>query len=140
MTDIVSFEVVGKAETKGSARAFVSGTGRAIVTNDNPKEKHWAQLVREEALKACQGRKLWDGPVAVDLAVRLPRPKRCGKVALGVSSTTKPDIDKLARSILDALTGIVFVDDAQVYQLIITKTFANYLDPPSVTVEVRHAA
>ena len=33
----------------------------------------------------------------------------------------RPDIDKLARAVLDALTGIVWVDDDQVVELVCRK-------------------
>ena len=36
-----------------------------------------------------------------------------------------PDIDKLARCALDALTGIVFEDDAQVTELRLRKGFGE---------------
>jgi Holliday junction resolvase RusA-like endonuclease len=37
--------------------------------------------------------------------------------------THVPDIDKLARAVLDALTGIVYEDDAQVASLVATKIY-----------------
>ena len=48
--------------------------------------------------------------------------------------TVKPDIDKLIRAVLDALTGIFYADDAQVDELYVTKMYG---DPPRVEVEVR---
>jgi Holliday junction resolvase RusA-like endonuclease len=46
--------------------------------------------------------------------------------------TTKPDIDKLARSLMDGMTGVVFEDDSQVSQCWVSKFFGS----PS-RVEVR---
>jgi crossover junction endodeoxyribonuclease RusA len=39
--------------------------------------------------------------------------------------TTKPDIDKLQRAALDALTGVLFEDDSQVVSVICTKDFGS---------------
>lgn len=45
----------------------------------------------------------------------------------------RPDLDKLGRALLDALTGIVFLDDAQVVALDPTKEYAGM---PGVNVSV----
>lgn len=39
--------------------------------------------------------------------------------------TRNPDIDKLLRAVLDALTGVLYVDDAQVVQLAAVKRYAG---------------
>ena len=38
--------------------------------------------------------------------------------------TVKPDVDKLARAVLDAMTGVVFRDDAQVVKLEVEKQYS----------------
>ncbi|MCR4339570.1 MAG: RusA family crossover junction endodeoxyribonuclease [Gemmatimonadaceae bacterium] len=48
--------------------------------------------------------------------------------------TTKPDADKLTRALLDALTGVAYVDDSQVVHLGIRKEWA--LTGPGTRVEV----
>jgi Holliday junction resolvase RusA-like endonuclease len=35
----------------------------------------------------------------------------------------KPDIDKTCRSVLDAMTGVIFVDDAQVVRILMDKVY-----------------
>ena len=37
--------------------------------------------------------------------------------------TKKPDVDNLAKSVLDALEGIIYVNDAQVISLQVTKDY-----------------
>ncbi len=51
----------------------------------------------------------------------MPRPKRPKKPACDV----RPDIDKMARSTLDGLTGMIFDDDCSVVRLIATKRYAR---------------
>jgi Holliday junction resolvase RusA-like endonuclease len=49
----------------------------------------------------------------------------------------KPDVDKLCRSVMDALTGIAYKDDAQVTSLTAVKIYANtYGDGGSTTIAV----
>ena len=46
---VVTFRVVGKAEPKGSVRAFTpKGWTRPILTSTNPRVKGWQQLVAGE--------------------------------------------------------------------------------------------
>lgn len=125
----VEFFAEGLPQTKGSARAFVRG-GRAVVTNDNPKAKAWAAEVSEAAREAMDGRELLDGPLAVELVFSLPRPL-AHSTSKGLRPTApryvsaRPDVDKLARCALDALTGVVFGDDSQVARLVATKVYAS---------------
>ena len=39
--------------------------------------------------------------------------------------TTRPDLDNLAKSLLDAMNGVVFIDDAQVVYMSLTKKYGN---------------
>src|SRR5881392_2089938 len=57
-----------------------------------------------------QGWPLLAGPVAVDLTFVMPRPKSAPKRSTP-PAIRRPDLDKLERAILDALTGIAFADD-----------------------------
>ena len=93
-------------------RAKVAAAGRKILT--------------------AAGHKL-EGPVAVDLTFRLPRPKTITPAKRPLPHV-KPDIDKLARTVLDALTDSgVWGDDAQVVELGLSKAYADHA-PAGVTI------
>lgn len=119
----VSFFAVGVPAPKGSLKAFRhNGTGRVVTTNDNAKTKPWQTVVAWSARVALEGR-FFRGAVAVTLEFVLPRPRSHFGTGRNTASlkgdaptwpTTKPDVDKLTRACLDALTGIAWVDDAQV--------------------------
>jgi Holliday junction resolvase RusA-like endonuclease len=49
---------------------------------------------------------------------------------------TKPDVDKIARCVLDALTGVVYGDDAQVAALDIRKRVAAQGLPAETIIRV----
>jgi crossover junction endodeoxyribonuclease RusA len=127
MSDIMyfSFIVYGVPVPQGSMRAFVpKGWKRAVITSANSKTKPW----RQEVAGACLNRLNGSTPAGRSIPVRIgidfffDRPKSVKKLA---DKVTKPDIDKLARSILDALTGIAFEDDCQVTDLHVTKQFGS---------------
>ena len=64
------------------------------------------------------------------------RAQRSGAAPLGpLVPQTKPDIDKLVRACLDALTGMAFRDDSQVAMLQARKFFADERQP-GVHIEI----
>ena len=115
---MLTFTVFGVAQSKGSMTAYVPrGMKFPIVTESNRKAKAWAQLVAEGASRALGQQlepKILTTPIRVTIAFYLPRPKKYQRRGLAVANTKKPDIDRLLRSVLDALTEVLYLDDAQV--------------------------
>ena len=146
---VLTIEVHGIPVPQGSLRAFANKkTGVPIVTSDNTRTKPWKAAVTAEASEAVArasqaepafGRE----PVGVSIVFRLPRPKgHHGRHGGLLPSAPKypaglPDLDKLARAVLDALTGIVWRDDAQVVALDVYKRYAG--DELVTTIEVSAA-
>lgn len=139
----VSFFAPGLPVPKGSTRSFgrVLPNGKvAVATTSTSKGlKSWEGTV---ALAAMQAKaKMLEGPVVVRLIFRLPRPKGhyTGKGELKPSalavSEKKPDLDKLIRAVLDALTGVCWRDDAQVCYLAAEKRYAGSACGVEVLIE-----
>jgi len=112
-------------------RAFVV-RGRAVITagNDSGGLKLWAGLVAAAARESMVGRTLYvNVPLVVSITFRMARPgghllPRGGlRKSAPRYPSTKPDIDKLARSTLDALTGAVFDDDSRIVSLTCMKVY-----------------
>lgn len=147
---LASFFVPGRPATKGSARAYTyrrsaakgGGIG-ARVTNDNPRAAAWDRLVTIAARASYKGEPV-SGPVAVRLVFLYERPKshgiRWGKSRTGrlppATSRALGDIDKAARCCLDALTGVLFHDDAQVVSLTAEKQYVVAGEVPGARVVV----
>lgn len=139
----ISIEVLGTPAPKGSARAFYkAGMKRAVIVKDNSeRQKSWDAAVRSaarEVLDRVFGKvdapPFVGVPVAVEIAFLMMRPashygtgKRAGQLKPNAPScpSTKPDIDKLARTTLDALTGIMFDDDGRIARLELVKAYAR---------------
>lgn len=151
MSGVLEFTVVGVAVPKGSARAYTyqrrtekgGGVG-ARVDHDNPKTKDWQREIALAAHVAKVTARLepFAGPVFVAAVFYLPRPKALRtlrKLQHAVPHVTKPDSDKLARSLCDALTGVAWNDDAQVTDLVIRKRYCGATDTPRAVVRVRQA-
>jgi crossover junction endodeoxyribonuclease RusA len=118
MCEVVYIIVYGEPVAKGSMKGFNAG-GRVILTNDNVKTKDWQTLVAYSAGQKCS--EVNTGPVDLTINFYLPR----GKTVKRDYPITKPDIDKLLRCILDALTGVVYVDDSQVIDVHVAKRYAE---------------
>ena len=137
------FVVLGRPQQKGSKQVLpVKGPRRFIVRESNANARPWANTISAVAREHHHG-DLIAGPVAVSMAFYFARPK--GHYGTGRNAgtlrasapllmTTMPDVDKLARCALDALTGVVFRDDAQVVLLHVGK---NYGDPERAEFIVR---
>jgi len=142
----IKFEVKCKAVAKGSMRAIVHRyTGKVLMLNQNQVGlAEYIEAIRYkafEALKELKGefddgerfitehiKKGWE----VNIQFYFTRPKRMynskGMLKPGIDSITHityPDIDKLSRAVLDALTGVVWEDDACVCKLIAEKRYAE---------------
>ena len=136
---IVSLKIFGHAEPAGSKRAFAVKrkgvpTGQITVVDANPRATNWKQEVSAQGAQAMAGRRLIDGPVQLTLTFFAKRPRSHygrGKNSLRVRPgaaaypTTRPDASKLTRAVEDALTGIIWRDDAQIVEQHIRKVYGE---------------
>lgn len=122
----VSFTVFGRPVPKGSARGFVvmkaGKKPRAIVTSDNKNVRAWGDAVRTAAQDVA-GEVFFEGAIALHVAFYLQRP-RSVKETTRPFMTTKPDLSKLIRSTEDALTEVLWKDDALVIAITASKAYA----------------
>ena len=122
--------VYGVPIPQGSKTAFVV-KGRAVITDGKKGTalREWRQAIAAEArqwLQAHDAPSPIDAPVSLTVTFYLPRPKSAPKRVRFPAS--KPDLDKICRSVGDALTGIAYTDDARIVDLHVTKRFA--IDSP----------
>lgn len=117
---LIQFYVAGTPRPQGSKRGFVNKTtGKVNLVEGSKGHGDWRGDVRTVAAATYSGEPL-KGPVSVTLGFYMPRPKSHPKTKT-TYPTSRPDADKLARSILDAVKGICFVDDSQVTDLRVVK-------------------
>lgn len=139
--------IPGAAQPAGSKRAVPSRNGKfASVIDANPKASDWKRLV---ALAAKQqlpaGFSLIRGPIRTLTTFFRVRPashygsgKNAGvlKPSAPMWPTPKPDATKLWRGTEDALTGIVWADDAQIVDQRQVKRYAPDGKGASVIIEI----
>jgi Holliday junction resolvase RusA-like endonuclease len=141
----IAFTVYGTAQPKGSMRAVMGkGMRFPVVTDSNRNVKSWSQLVRVAASAALNAlpaadRAMLPHGVRLSLAFYLPRPKKHHKRGVFVPHCVAPDVDKLARAVLDALATVLYHDDRQITELIAGKYYAEVDGAAHVDVRVEAA-
>jgi hypothetical protein len=144
----VAFHAIGTPAPKGSVRAFAvplrNGKFTARVIPDNrPQSRSWIALVVDAARAA-----LGTHPPFLEEALRLEcvfalqRPaghfgKRGLKPGAPTAPHRKPDVDKLARQVGDALKGLLYDDDARIVQYFALKVYAGNAQPTGVAIWLR---
>ncbi len=142
----ITFTVFGEPRPAGSKRAMpiyrngprgrqlvtrANGSPMIAVIDDNEKSKDWKQQVAYAARQAYRG-ELLNGPLRVSLHFYRPRPGgHFGSKGLNKQGretpapTTKPDVLKLARGVEDAMSKVIYRDDAQIVAELITKDWGE---------------
>jgi crossover junction endodeoxyribonuclease RusA len=155
------FHVVGLTPAPQGSKRHVGG-GRMV--ESSAKVRPWREAVRQEAL--ATGLTITAQPVFLRLSFTFARPKghrnakgqlrpsapvdhitrpdqghRNAKGQLRPSAPvdhiTRPDLDKLCRSTLDGLTGVLFCDDSQVAFMVASKAYALPGELEGCTIEIK---
>lgn len=117
----LEFTVLGTPAPQGSKKAFARGGRAWLVDNNANTLRAWREAVAWAAAEAADGA-CFDGPLELAIEFRLKRPAAAKNK---VFSDKRPDIDKLTRSVADALTDSgVIADDARIAVLHATKRYA----------------
>jgi Holliday junction resolvase RusA-like endonuclease len=133
--------ILGAPRPKGRPRFRVIGKH---VTAYTPKETIEAEAEIVRAFRAKYGSDFQ--PLTGGLTGRVsfyipipkswPKSKHMSALRGIVRPAGRPDLDNLAKLLLDALNGILWVDDAQICRLVIEKRYAEL---PATVLEVTHA-
>jgi len=141
--DLVAFAVRGLPVPQG---ALVRSPSGGLYHQGRGRLDDWRRALADGARAVIGDAALVDGPLWVWLEFRLPRPgnhflpatrrrpERELRATAAVWHDRAPDLDKLTRAALDALTGVVWRDDRQVASLHVAK---RYSDTPGADVRVR---
>ena len=120
----------------GKQRPRVLKTGIAYT----PKETvNYETFVKTLYLEQHAGKKPFEGPVSMLISAFYQIPKSASKrrrEAMArhlIPPTTRPDLDNIAKIIMDALAGIAYEDDKQITSCSINKL---YSDEPKVIVNI----
>lgn len=120
----------------GKGRPRFTRTGRAYTPAKTKKYEH-ALAARASDEMVSLGIDPISAPCKVYILAQFEIPKSWSKrrkeaATLGVVKPGMPDIDNIAKIVLDAINGVCFDDDKQVYELRATKRYGD----PLVLVQI----
>lgn len=142
---LLEIEVDGQAVPQGSMSPFVHPRTGRVVTPQKKNVIAWRDTVAAAARANYRGDPTPD-PVRIILGFELARPR--SHYGTGRNHGTlkasaprwcvgRPDLDKLCRAVLDALSGVVWCDDSQVVDIDAAKSWTTC--EPYTTIEVQTA-
>lgn len=129
----INFIVQGKVQAKQRPR-FNRYSGKTYTPNETIAYENW---VKTCYLEKYRGQKPLEKPLKVKIIAYYEVPRSASKkkklqmLHNEIFPTIKPDTDNIAKSILDSLNGIAYLDDKQVVKLEVEKYYAT-----SANVEV----
>lgn len=130
----VAFTAYGIAQPAGSKTVGFAKSGQHFVRDSAKGSAGWKKTVAQVAGAEMIGRELLAGPLLLEVTFWMPRPKGhygTGRNAERLKDSAprypivKPDTTKLLRALEDALTGIVWRDDAQIVTQIVQKSYGT---------------
>lgn len=125
----IHFQV--KGDPKGKGRPRFSRVGSFTKVYSDKQTLTYEAMIATFAKQAMGGTEPLKTPVSVFLYVRLPIPQSYPKkrreacLSGAEKPCKKPDIDNIAKTYLDAMNGVIFVDDTQVIDLHVKKLYAE---------------
>lgn len=131
------FTILGEPKAKGRPRFKNMGKYMGTYT---PKDTiNYENLVKLSYQNECIGMINKDTMIIADIKAYFTIPsstskkKRCDMIQEFVRPIKKPDLDNIAKIILDSLNGIAYYDDSQIVKLTVEK---YYSENPRVEVEL----
>lgn len=118
------YELFFEVDPVAKGRPRFTRTGHAYTPQ---KTSHYEEQIR--ALYDLHRGPCFEGPIEVRLQFNMPIPKSATKkmrrqIEEGADAhIKKPDLDNLAKAVLDALNGIAFTDDSQIAKIKMEKRY-----------------
>ncbi len=133
-TIMFPLHIIPKA--KGRPRFF--RMGKRVATYTPAKTRNYEENILAQAIQFKPQRPI-NGPIEVRLTFYMPAPKMPKKYNPLIEReilpvAKRPDLDNLAKAILDALNGVFWEDDKLIYKQVLKKVYSKN---PRVWVEIR---
>lgn len=124
-----------EGEPTGKGRPRFTNTGKHVYTPY--KTAQYEELVGLSYRNVAHGY-CFKSPVRVSIIACFKPPKRSKKIVQDmllntILPTKKPDVDNIAKIILDGLNNVAWLDDVQVVEMTVTK---RYKEIPCVIVKI----
>jgi len=111
--------------------------GKTITYDPLSEEK---ETIRWQIRSKLSNFELIEGPIELEFKFFMPIPRSTPKKNLQlildgkIKHTKKPDVDNVMKTYMDCMTGIVYIDDGQVYKVSACKMYSEY---PRTEITIR---
>lgn len=124
----MKFIVEGKPQGKVRARTFYNRRMGKMQSITPEKTKSYEDLVRwsyQASGGGYYGKNLFEVHIKAvyEIPARFSKKKREAALRGEIKPSGKPDVDNIAKSILDALNGVAYYDDSGVISLTVEKVY-----------------
>jgi Holliday junction resolvase RusA-like endonuclease len=139
----IDLTILGTPAPSGSKKAIPTAKGWRVKDTNEKAKKAWAGRIADVVGERWLDRPRLDGAIVVEFTFLRTRPanhygtgrnRGVLKDSAPAFPTTRPDGLKLARTVEDALTGVLWTDDARVARHYLGK---DYADREGVRIRVR---
>jgi Holliday junction resolvase RusA-like endonuclease len=115
---VITFQIPGKPRGKQRARTFQTTKGvRTVTPEQTVNYENWVKMCFIQARP--EGFKVYENAVGMEITV-VQKKAKSNKM---LHPCLTPDLDNVAKIICDSLNGLVYVDDKQVIELHIVRTW-----------------
>ena len=133
-------EIVIPGEPCAQGRPRFARRGKFMVAYDPAKSRTWKATAHVALRDAMAGAGPLQGPLSVEIAAtftcpasehrkREPMPRRW--------HAKRPDVENVVKAVLDAGTGVIFLDDNQVTHLVAVKVIGAQGEAPRLWMQVK---
>ena len=138
----ISVPAIPVAMPRQRHRVVRTKAGRVFAQNYTPSDApvHTFKATCRQAAAALYDGAPLAGPLMVEILLLFPRPGRLRWKSRPMPRDwhqARPDAENCAKAVLDALTGLLWVDDKQVTDLRVQKCYAAGDEQPHVKIVVR---
>jgi Holliday junction resolvase RusA-like endonuclease len=127
---MIQFTVPGKAQGKARARTFYNPKMGKMMSVTPEQTVNYENLIKISYIQAVEkGYKPTEKPVTVEIEA-IYRKVKTNKME---EPMLKPDVDNIAKVVLDALNGLAYIDDKQVISLVVRKVWG---EPEELIVKI----
>ncbi len=143
MPNSYSFFAAGKPAPQGSKKVHRYVKGRAILGESSAAVNPWRAVISISAHKLQPAQWHAKLPVSLTLTFVFARPKSHFRANGNLKGNAPQhcvkrigDLDKLCRAVFDALTGIAYDDDSQVFSLQAERRYVVGNEPQGVHITI----
>lgn len=110
-------EFIYYGRVRGQGRPRFTKNGHAY---ESAEDKAYKAALKDAYKEQC-GKFFAEKPISMKIDVFRSLPKSAPKRIDWVEDTVRPDVDNIAKAVMDALNGVAYCDDSQIVELIVRK-------------------